>query len=101
MMSFISRLAFASCENSSPGEDLISYRHWREIDPSCTILTRMFNICLQVADIPASGKPPEPFSSIKKMSWRSWTTGGRSPCRIRFISYSPSAWRANYPTGAR
>ncbi|GFS39876.1 hypothetical protein TNIN_34011 [Trichonephila inaurata madagascariensis] len=25
-------------ENSAPGPDLISYKHWREIDPSCKVL---------------------------------------------------------------
>ncbi|GFR21337.1 c2H2-type domain-containing protein [Trichonephila clavata] len=55
-----------SCENSSPGEDLISYRHWREIDPSCTILTKIFNICLQVADIPTSWKSSRTILIHKK-----------------------------------
>ncbi|GFW78954.1 retrovirus-related Pol polyprotein from transposon 17.6 [Trichonephila clavipes] len=43
-------------ENSSPGQDLITYRHWREIDPSCFILTKIFNICLKLADIPSTWK---------------------------------------------
>ncbi|GFY43617.1 retrovirus-related Pol polyprotein from type-1 retrotransposable element R2 [Trichonephila inaurata madagascariensis] len=41
-----------AAENSAPGPNLISYKHWREIDPSCKILTRIFNICLKIADIP-------------------------------------------------
>ncbi|GFY43618.1 retrovirus-related Pol polyprotein from type-2 retrotransposable element R2DM [Trichonephila inaurata madagascariensis] len=41
-----------AAENSAPGLDLISYKHWREIDPSCKILTRIFNICLKIADTP-------------------------------------------------
>ncbi|GFW78936.1 retrovirus-related Pol polyprotein from type-1 retrotransposable element R2 [Trichonephila clavipes] len=45
-----------TAENSSPGQDLITYRHWREIDPSCFILTKIFNICLKLADIPSAWK---------------------------------------------
>ncbi|GFY56869.1 putative reverse transcriptase [Trichonephila inaurata madagascariensis] len=41
-----------AAENSAPGPDLISYKHWREIDPSCKVLSRIFNICLKIADIP-------------------------------------------------
>ncbi|GFQ99357.1 retrovirus-related Pol polyprotein from type-1 retrotransposable element R2 [Trichonephila clavata] len=45
-----------SCENSAPGPDLISYKHWREIDPNCRILTKIFNICLKLSDIPGRWK---------------------------------------------
>ncbi|GFY56888.1 retrovirus-related Pol polyprotein from type-2 retrotransposable element R2DM [Trichonephila inaurata madagascariensis] len=41
-----------AAENSAPGPDLISYKHWREIDPSRKVLSRIFNICLKIADIP-------------------------------------------------
>ncbi|GFQ73017.1 retrovirus-related Pol polyprotein from type-2 retrotransposable element R2DM [Trichonephila clavata] len=45
-----------SAENSSPGPDMISYRHWREVDPNCKILTKIFNACLKLSDIPTSWK---------------------------------------------
>ncbi|GFR10190.1 retrovirus-related Pol polyprotein from type-1 retrotransposable element R2 [Trichonephila clavata] len=45
-----------SCENSAPGPDMISYKHWREIDPNCVILTKLFNICLKFSDVPNSWK---------------------------------------------
>ncbi|GFT90264.1 retrovirus-related Pol polyprotein from type-1 retrotransposable element R2 [Trichonephila clavipes] len=45
-----------TAENSSPGQDLITYRHWREIDPSCFILTKICNICLKLADVPSIWK---------------------------------------------
>ncbi|GFR30372.1 retrovirus-related Pol polyprotein from type-2 retrotransposable element R2DM [Trichonephila clavata] len=35
---------------------MISYRHWREVDPKCTTLTKVFNICLKLADIPSEWK---------------------------------------------
>ncbi|GFT37154.1 transposon TX1 uncharacterized 149 kDa protein, partial [Nephila pilipes] len=40
------------CENSAPGPDLLTYQHWREADPKGIILSRIFNICLKLKDIP-------------------------------------------------
>ncbi|GFU25383.1 retrovirus-related Pol polyprotein from type-1 retrotransposable element R2, partial [Nephila pilipes] len=40
------------CENSAPGPDLLTYQHWREADPKKIILSRVFNICLKLKDIP-------------------------------------------------
>ncbi|GFY40355.1 hypothetical protein TNIN_91271 [Trichonephila inaurata madagascariensis] len=45
-----------SAENSAPGQDLICYKHWRELDPSCSVLTRIFNICIKLSDVPAAWK---------------------------------------------
>ncbi|GFT29283.1 transposon TX1 uncharacterized 149 kDa protein [Nephila pilipes] len=44
------------CENSAPGPDLISYKHWREIDPRGIILSKIFNICIKIKKIPPSWK---------------------------------------------
>ncbi|GFS72469.1 retrovirus-related Pol polyprotein from type-1 retrotransposable element R2, partial [Nephila pilipes] len=44
------------CENSAPGPDLISYKHWREIDPRGIILSKIFNICIKLKKIPPSWK---------------------------------------------
>ncbi|GFT15961.1 retrovirus-related Pol polyprotein from type-2 retrotransposable element R2DM, partial [Nephila pilipes] len=44
------------CENSAPGPDLISYKHWREIDPRGIILSKIFNICLKIKKIPPAWK---------------------------------------------
>ncbi|GFU50714.1 retrovirus-related Pol polyprotein from type-2 retrotransposable element R2DM [Trichonephila clavipes] len=41
-----------TAENSAPGPDMIAYRHWREIDPDCAVLTRIYNVCLKMANIP-------------------------------------------------
>ncbi|GFT90222.1 hypothetical protein TNCV_746961 [Trichonephila clavipes] len=42
VLEFISPKVVAAClksaENSAPGPDLISYKHWRKIDPTCTML---------------------------------------------------------------
>ncbi|GFT80344.1 putative reverse transcriptase [Nephila pilipes] len=35
-----------TCENSAPGLDQITYRQWREVDPRCLVLSKIFNICL-------------------------------------------------------
>ncbi|GFT53717.1 retrovirus-related Pol polyprotein from type-1 retrotransposable element R2 [Trichonephila clavipes] len=60
VLEFISPKVVAAClksaENSAPGPDLISYKHWREIDPTCTILAKLFQICLKIADIPDAWK---------------------------------------------
>ncbi|GFS96981.1 retrovirus-related Pol polyprotein from type-2 retrotransposable element R2DM, partial [Nephila pilipes] len=40
------------CENSAPGPDLITYAHWRNVDPRCFILSKIFNICLKFKAIP-------------------------------------------------
>ncbi|GFT12069.1 retrovirus-related Pol polyprotein from type-2 retrotransposable element R2DM, partial [Nephila pilipes] len=39
------------CENSAPGPDLISYKHWREIDPRGIVLSKIFNICIKIKKI--------------------------------------------------
>ncbi|GFT56677.1 retrovirus-related Pol polyprotein from type-2 retrotransposable element R2DM, partial [Nephila pilipes] len=44
------------CENSAPGPDLISYKHWREIDPRGIILSKIFNVCIKIKKIPPAWK---------------------------------------------
>ncbi|GFW62213.1 retrovirus-related Pol polyprotein from type-2 retrotransposable element R2DM, partial [Trichonephila clavipes] len=45
-----------SAENSAPGPDRLTYRHWREVDPYCKVITKIFNICLKMSDIPSAWK---------------------------------------------
>ncbi|GFT64766.1 retrovirus-related Pol polyprotein from type-1 retrotransposable element R2 [Nephila pilipes] len=45
-----------SSENSAPGADQISYRQWREVDPRCLALSKIFNICLKLKDVPRAWK---------------------------------------------
>lgn len=43
-------------ENTAPGRDRLTYKHWRLIDPDCEVLTRVFNICRKFRRIPACWK---------------------------------------------
>ncbi|GFS28689.1 retrovirus-related Pol polyprotein from type-1 retrotransposable element R2 [Nephila pilipes] len=45
-----------SSENSAPGSDQISYRQWREVDPRCLALSKIFNICIKLKDVPKAWK---------------------------------------------
>ncbi|GFS96744.1 retrovirus-related Pol polyprotein from type-2 retrotransposable element R2DM, partial [Nephila pilipes] len=45
-----------SSENSAPGTDKITYKQWREVDPRCVTLTKIFNVCLKLHDVPTSWK---------------------------------------------
>ncbi|GFS54640.1 retrovirus-related Pol polyprotein from type-1 retrotransposable element R2, partial [Nephila pilipes] len=45
-----------TCENSAPGLDQITYRQWREVDPRCLVLSKIFNICLKFKDVPKAWK---------------------------------------------
>ncbi|GIY44232.1 retrovirus-related Pol polyprotein from type-1 retrotransposable element R2 [Caerostris darwini] len=44
--------AFRSSENTAPGPDRLTYHHWRSLDPSAQVLTRIFNICLHHQRVP-------------------------------------------------
>ncbi|GFT51370.1 reverse transcriptase, putative [Trichonephila clavipes] len=55
-----------TAENSAPGQDMVSYRHWREIDPSCSVLARIFNVCLKLADILSAWKTSKTVLIHKK-----------------------------------
>ena len=62
-------------ENSSPGDDRITYRHWRSIDPECLILQLVFNICLKKRKIPAAWKVSRTILIPKegdKMDIKNW-----------------------------
>ncbi|GFS76634.1 retrovirus-related Pol polyprotein from type-1 retrotransposable element R2 [Nephila pilipes] len=45
-----------TCENSAPGLDQITYKQWREVDPRCLVLSKIFNICLKFKDVPKTWK---------------------------------------------
>ncbi|XP_035229971.1 uncharacterized protein LOC118201920 [Stegodyphus dumicola] len=53
-------------ENSSPGHDRLTYNHWRSVDPECTILAKIFNICLRAKRIPQSWKDTRTILLFKK-----------------------------------
>ena len=43
-------------ENSSPGSDKITYKHWKEIDPDCQALHLIFRVCMENRRIPSKWK---------------------------------------------
>ncbi|GFT57464.1 retrovirus-related Pol polyprotein from type-2 retrotransposable element R2DM, partial [Nephila pilipes] len=45
-----------SCENSAPEPDRLSYQHWKTVDPRCAIVSKIFNICLKLKNIPTAWK---------------------------------------------
>ncbi|GIY44238.1 retrovirus-related Pol polyprotein from type-1 retrotransposable element R2 [Caerostris darwini] len=48
--------ALRSSENTAPGPDRLTYHHWRSLDPSAQVLTRIFNICLRHQKVPPGWK---------------------------------------------
>ncbi len=42
--------------NSAPGKDRVEYRHLRQVDPNCKVLTSIFNRCLTQKQIPSAWK---------------------------------------------
>ncbi|GFT04319.1 retrovirus-related Pol polyprotein from type-1 retrotransposable element R2, partial [Nephila pilipes] len=45
-----------SCENTAPGPDRLFYQHWKTVDPRCVIVSKIFNICLKLKNIPTAWK---------------------------------------------
>ncbi|XP_050420253.1 uncharacterized protein LOC126833140 [Adelges cooleyi] len=43
-------------ENTAPGDDGLTYRHWRLIDPRCALLTAIFSVCLKHRRVPGQWK---------------------------------------------
>jgi len=43
-------------ENTAPGDDGLTYHHWRRLDPSCTLLCEVINICLKHRRVPPAWK---------------------------------------------
>lgn len=39
-------------ENTAPGDDGLTYRHWKKLDPECTVLTEVSNLCICYKRIP-------------------------------------------------
>jgi len=43
-------------ENTAPGDDGLTYKHWRRLDPECILLTLVLDICARYRRIPAQWK---------------------------------------------
>ena len=50
------RRKLSSSANTSPGPDCVEYRHLKRVDPSCSILSLLFNHCFKRRDVPPAWK---------------------------------------------
>ncbi|XP_064462357.1 uncharacterized protein LOC135372827 [Ornithodoros turicata] len=54
------------CENTAPGDDRLTYRHWRSADPHCRFLAATFNLCLKYRRVPTCWKTSRTILIHKK-----------------------------------
>ena len=54
------------CENTSPGDDWLTYNHLRSVDPACTVIAAIFNLCLKYERIPEDWKTSTTVLIYKK-----------------------------------
>ena len=54
------------CENSSPGDDRLTYHHWRTLDPDAVLITLILNTCLKFKKIPKPWKSTSTILIYKK-----------------------------------
>ena len=45
-----------SAANTSPGSDRVEYRHLKQVDPSCSVLSLLFDHCFKRRDVPPAWK---------------------------------------------
>lgn len=53
-------------ENTAPGDDGLTYRHWKKLDPECTVLTEVLITCLRFKRIPPVSKKAVTILIYKK-----------------------------------
>ncbi|XP_060879164.1 uncharacterized protein LOC132951368 [Metopolophium dirhodum] len=53
-------------ENTAPGDDGLTYRHWKRLDPECTVLTGILNTCLRFKRVPPAWKKAVTILIYKK-----------------------------------
>ena len=53
-------------ENSAPGNDRLTFRHWQRVDPEAKALTQIFNTCLKYQKIPSAWKKSQTILIYKK-----------------------------------
>jgi hypothetical protein len=56
----------SKCENTAPGEDRITCKHWKAVDPACAVLATAYNICLKYEDISDTWKTSTTVLIYKK-----------------------------------
>ncbi|KAL1443530.1 hypothetical protein MTO96_045976, partial [Rhipicephalus appendiculatus] len=96
------------CESTAPGEDRLTYHHWRQVDPDGRYLAAVFNVCLLYRRTPRSWKTTRTILIHKKgdredpTNWRpialgrtiakldAWTTPGQEvgSCAWGFLDYA-------------
>ncbi|KAK8770417.1 hypothetical protein V5799_013119 [Amblyomma americanum] len=54
------------CENSAPGDDRITYQHWKATDPEAKFLTAVFNTCIKFKRVPPEWKESRTILIHKK-----------------------------------
>nr|XP_054921179.1 uncharacterized protein LOC129381932 [Dermacentor andersoni] len=54
------------CESTAPGEDRLTYHHWRQVDPEGRFLAAVYNVCLQYRRTPLSRKSTRTILIHKK-----------------------------------
>lgn len=48
-------------ENTAPGDDGLTYQHWKKLDPTCHVLTEVLNVCASYTrKSRRAGKRPPP-----------------------------------------
>lgn len=53
-------------DNTAPGDDGLTYQHWKRLDPTCSVLTEVLNICLLYERIPPAWKKATTILIFKK-----------------------------------
>ena len=53
-------------ENTAPGDDQLTYRHWRSLDPNGITLCHICNICLKYRRVPSAWKTSKTILIYKK-----------------------------------
>ncbi|XP_064462369.1 uncharacterized protein LOC135372840 [Ornithodoros turicata] len=48
------RARLRRCESTAPGDDQLTYAHWKAVDPGCYFLAAVFNVCLLYRRVPSS-----------------------------------------------
>ncbi|XP_064464934.1 uncharacterized protein LOC135376255 [Ornithodoros turicata] len=56
----------AKTENTAPGDDRLTYRHWLDVDPDGIFMAVTFNICLKYKRVPASWRTSKTVLIFKK-----------------------------------
>ncbi|GFS95439.1 retrovirus-related Pol polyprotein from type-2 retrotransposable element R2DM [Nephila pilipes] len=75
----------------------LRWRHWREAHPNGLILSRIYNICRKLKDIPEDWKSASYFQ--RREILQHWRTGAPYRYQILFTNYSQSVWPASSKIG--